>query len=29
MNADQLHERATALHLNGVLAHWSEVVNCD
>lgn len=29
MNAEQLHERATALHLNGVLAHWPEVVTCD
>lgn len=29
MNAEQLHERATALHLNGVLAHWLEVVTCD
>jgi DNA replication protein DnaC len=29
MNANQLHERTTALHLNGVLAHWPEVVACD
>src|SRR3990170_8830759 len=29
MNSEQLHERATALHLNGVLAHWPEVVTCD
>lgn len=29
MSAEQLHERATALHLNGVLAHWPEVVACD
>ena len=29
MNAEQLHERVTALHLNGVLAHWPEVVTFD
>ena len=26
MNLEQLRERAIALHLNGVLAHWSEAV---
>lgn len=29
MNPEQLCERAKALRLNGVLAHWSEVVNTD
>ena len=26
---DPLRQRAAALHLNGVLAHWSEVVSTD
>lgn len=29
MNPEQLRERAKALRLNGVLAHWSEVVTTD
>lgn len=29
MNPEQLRERTKALRLNGVLAHWSEVVNTD
>lgn len=29
MSPEQLHERATALHLNGVLAHWPEVVTSE
>lgn len=29
MNPEQLRERAMALHLNGVLAHWPEVVSSD
>lgn len=29
MNPEQLRERATALHLNGVLAHWPEVVTSE
>ena len=29
MNPEQLRERAMALHLNGVLAHWPEVVTSE
>ena len=29
MNPEQLRERALALHLNGVLAHWPEVVTSE
>lgn len=29
MNLEQLRQRVTALHLNGVLAHWSEVATSD
>ena len=29
MNSEQLRERATALRLHGVLAHWPEVATCD
>lgn len=29
MNLEQLRSRATALHLNGVVAHWSEVATAD
>lgn len=29
MNPEQLRERANALHLNGVLAHWPEVVTSE
>ena len=29
MNPEQLRQRATALHLNGVLAHWPEVVTSE
>ncbi len=29
MNPEPLRERATALHLNGVLAHWPEVATCE
>ncbi len=29
MNLEQLRSRAAALHLNGVLAHWSEVATSD
>ncbi len=29
MNPEQLRERAKALRLNGVLAHWSEVIVTD
>ena len=29
MNPEQLRERAKALNLNGLLAHWPEVVTCD
>lgn len=29
MNDDQLRKRATALHLNGLVAHWSEVATAD
>ncbi|HCI12531.1 MAG TPA: AAA family ATPase [Gallionellaceae bacterium] len=29
MNLEQLRQRVAALHLNGVLAHWSEVATSD
>ena len=29
MNLEQLRSRVAALHLNGVLAHWSEVASSD
>lgn len=29
MNDEQLRKRAAALHLNGVVAHWSEVTTAD
>lgn len=29
MNPEPLRDRARALHLNGVLAHWPEVASCD